>query len=128
MKMLLTIAPTLLLVVYGQLMTKWRVEILGKANSTSENPVFTGLIGKIYNFLSDPFIISAYVTALMASITWIFVLERYPISSAFPIYIGLTSISVFLGGVFLFGETYSFMKILSAALIIIGVIIGVQET
>lgn len=121
MKLLLAIVPTVLLMVYGQLVIKWRVQSLFDAG----NPASDGS-SRLFVYLSDPLIISAYLTSLAASVTWMFVVERYAISIAFPLYIGLTVVAVAVGGVALFGEPVTGARLLSIALIVAGVAIGAR--
>ncbi|WP_240231813.1 hypothetical protein [Devosia lacusdianchii] len=119
MKLLLAIAPTVLLVVYGQLMTKWRVGIMATALGDGR-----GIVSKLVVYLSDPLIVSAYASSFLASLAWVFVVERYEISLAFPVYIGLITAIVALGGAVLFQESLNPQKLLAIALIAVGVIIA----
>lgn len=119
MKLLLAMSPTILLVVYSQLITKWRVQLLGGAA-----PAEGGRWGRAVAYLSDPYVISAYVAALVGSIAWMFVVERYAISVAFPIYIGLTVMFVMVGGMLVFGEEVTAMRVLAIVFILVGVAIG----
>lgn len=119
MKLLLAISPPVLLMLYSQMMTKWRVQSLFEGGgSTSDG------MSRLATYLMDPLIISAYVAALAASIAWMFVVERYAISIAFPLYIGLTVVLVAAAGVALLGEPVTGSRVLSIALIVIGVAIG----
>ena len=122
MKLLLAIVPTVLLMVYAQLVIKWRVQTLFEAdNAPSEG------LSRLVTYLSDPLILSAYLTSLAASVTWMFVVERYAISIAFPLYIGVTVVAVAIGGVALFGEPVTGARLLSIALIVAGVAIGARS-
>lgn len=119
MRLILAILPTILLVVYGQLIIKWRVAALsGVAHSAS------GPLDRLAVYLMDPYILSAYAAALGGSMTWMFVVESYPVSLAFPLHIGLTVALVVLGGIWLFGEPITPARILAIALILTGVAIG----
>lgn len=122
MKLLLAMSPTILLVVYSQLITKWRVQLLGGAAPTDD-----GRMGRAFAYLSDPYVLSAYAAALAGSIAWMFVVERYAISVAFPIYIGLTVMFVVVGGMLIFGEEISPMRILAIVFILVGVAIGIRS-
>ena len=115
MKMLLAMAPTVALIVYGQLVTKWRV------GSISQGSPPGGPLDRLIAYLLDPFILSAYVTTLGASVAWLFVMERYAISLAFPVYIGLTVMLVVIGGAILFGEPMPPSRVLAILLIVAGV-------
>jgi multidrug transporter EmrE-like cation transporter len=119
MKMLFTMLPTVILVVYSQLVMKWRVTALGDATHKSAcTSVRLGI------YLLDPFVLSSYVAALIGSVLWLFVVERYPISIAFPVYVGLTVGSVACVGPWLFREEVTVPRLVAILLIIAGVIIG----
>jgi multidrug transporter EmrE-like cation transporter len=119
MRLILYLLPTLLLMVYCQLIVKWRLGALSEAASPA-----SGALGRLALYLVDPYILSAYVAALASSVTWMFVLENYPISLAFPLYIGLTVMAVVLGGIYLFGEPVTPPRILAVCLILAGIVIG----
>lgn len=116
MRLLIAIAPTVACIIYSQLMTKWRVVHL--AESLAGNKT---LIGRLGVYLTDPLILSAYAVAFAASILWVFVVERYALSNAFPVYIGMVIVFVSLGGVLLFDEVLNIQKAFAIVLIIAGV-------
>lgn len=112
--------PTLLLVVFSQLATKWRIEALQPGAAADA-------ASRLAVYLSDIWIWAAYGAAFLGGVFWMFVVERYPISLAFPIYIGLTVLCVALGGVFLFGETIRLQHALAILLIVMGVALAVRS-
>ena len=122
MKLLIALLPTIILVVYGQLVTKWRLEQLSDAVRGSSGP-----LDRLVVYLSDPYILSAYAVAFASSMTWMFVVERHALSLAYPLYIGLTVLAVTVGGVFLFGEQMTPSRVLAVILIVAGVIVGVRS-
>ena len=119
MRLLLTLLPTLLFVVYGQLVSKWRVQELAAGAAAH-----SGKMARLVTYITDPFILSAYVAAIAASVAWMFVIERYEVSLAYPLYIGLTVMLVVLGGAFFFGEKMSLLRTASILLIFAGVALG----
>ena len=119
MKMLLAISPTILFIVYGQLIIKWRVESL-----LATGDVAAGRLSRLSAYLTDPYIISAYLAALAGSVAWMFVVERYAVSLAFPLYIGLTIVMVAIGGAALFDEPMTATRAVSILLILAGVAVG----
>jgi multidrug transporter EmrE-like cation transporter len=52
------------------------------------------------------------------------VVERYPVSLAFPLHIGLSVMAVVIGGIYLFGEPITLSRILAVVLILAGIAIG----
>lgn len=123
MKLLLTMFPTVVLGVYGQLMTKWRLVQIAQDVQLSVSKW-----ERIILYLRDPYILSSYLAALAGSIAWIFVAERYAISIAFPIYVGLTVLLVVIGGAVFFNERMTMLRILAILLIALGVAIGTQTS
>lgn len=119
MKLLISIIPAVLLIVYSQLITKWRATAL----STIVNDTYN-LFDRIQIYIKDPYIITSYLAALLASVMWIFVVEKYDVSIAFPLYVGLSVLFVSLGGFVFFSETFSLIKTFSISLIILGVALG----
>ncbi|HZS65765.1 MAG TPA: SMR family transporter [Burkholderiales bacterium] len=119
MRLILAILPTMLLVVFGQLLMKWRLGVLSPAAHSASGP-----LDRLALYLTDPYVLGAYVAAFASSITWMFVLESHPVSLAFPLHIGLTVMAVVLGGIYLFGEPLSAWRIFAVCLIVAGIAIG----
>ena len=119
MKMLFAMSPTILLVVYGQLVTKWRIGLLSNAMQGSPD-----YLARLFIYLQDPYILSSYAAALAGSAAWMFVVERYTIAIAFRIYVGLTVFAVALGGCLLFDEHLTSSRLVAILLIVAGVAIG----
>jgi len=107
-----------LLVAYSQLVVKWRIQI-GLDSVTTTNTM-----DKFINYFSDPYILSAYAAALFSSFVWLVVIQRIPLSTGFPVYIGSTFLLVILGSWMLLGEAVSPIKFLAAFLILAGIILG----
>lgn len=121
MNVVLSLLPTVILTVYGQVVTKWRVTHIaeGLANAS--------LIDRLLVYVLDPFIISAYVFTFGASLAWMIVVERFPLSLVYPLYIGMTIIVVTALGVLLFHEPLSASKLVAIALIMTGIVIGIRS-
>lgn len=119
MKILFELLPTVLLVVYGQLIIKWRTVLM-----TGSEGFAADRLGRLSAYMLDPYIISAYLAALASSMTWIFVIERHPLTLAFPLYIGLIVLMVFIAGIFMFDEQMTISRLAAVVLIVAGVYIG----
>lgn len=122
MRILLFVLPIALLVAYSQLAMKWRM--LGAEATDIQN---VHLFARMFKYLSDPIIVSAYVAALLASFVWLYVITKLPLVVAFPVYIGVTFVLVVIGGWFFLSESISATRILSVLLILAGIIIGVRN-
>lgn len=110
------IAGTILFTVYGQLILKWRIAQYG---------VLPELIGDkivfLFKLLFDPYILSGFVSAFIASFFWMAAMTKFDLSVAYPIIIaGLVIITTMFAIVFL-NEVASIYKILGIVLIICGV-------
>jgi multidrug transporter EmrE-like cation transporter len=116
MKLLIAVLPTIVLTAYSQLIIKWRVVSLAASSASS-----TGFSERTLGYLLDPFIISAYVFSLLSSVAWFFVVEKYPVSIAFPFYVGVLFCVVTLGSGLWLKESISLQQVLGLALILVGV-------
>jgi multidrug transporter EmrE-like cation transporter len=116
----LLIFPIALLVSYSQLIVKWRTN--GEVDASS-----FGLLERLWRFLLDPVILSAYGAALLASFAWLYVVTRLPLTVAFPVYIGVTFVMVLLGGWLLLGESLSASKLVAVTLITAGIVVGLSS-
>jgi multidrug transporter EmrE-like cation transporter len=118
MKLLLAVLPTILLAAYSQLVSKWRVSALTAGGGEPESAP-----ARILHYLTDPYIISSYVFALLSSIAWLYVLEKYPVSIAFPTYVGVLFAVVTVGSAVLLKEHVSVQHVLGMVLILVGVVV-----
>jgi len=116
MKLLLAMLPTILLTAYSQLVIKWRVTTLAVTTIDSSGPA-----ARAMHYLVDPYIVSAFFVSLLSAVAWLYVAERYPVSIAFPSYVGVLFAIVTLGGAFLLKETISVQHVVGLALILAGV-------
>ena len=122
MKLLLAILPTILLTAYSQLIVKWRVTVMAAAAAGDS----AGAAARAARYLVDPYIISAFVFSLLSAVAWLYVAEKYPVSIAFPTYVGVLFAIVTVGSAFLLKETVSAQHLAGLALILIGVVVVSQ--
>ena len=123
MKLLAALLPTILFTAYSQLVIKWRVATLAASTDAPMNAT-----SRTVHYLTDPYVISAYVAALLGAIAWLYVAERHPVSIAFPTYIGVLFAVVTTGSAFLLREAVSAHHLVGTALILAGVIIVSRAT
>lgn len=122
MKLLLLIFPVALMVTCSQIAVKWRADYLNiEANATNT-------LDRLWIFLIDPIILASYFTALVGSFAWLYVVTKFPLTIAFPVYIGMTFVLVLLGGAFFLGEQINAQKIAAISLISLGIIVGVSTS
>lgn len=119
MKFILALLPTILLISYSQLITKWRVSEMAARQAEQAAP-----FARLAAYLTDPFIISAYVFSLLSSIAWLYVVEKYPVSTAFPVYIGILFAVVLAGSAVFLHEPLNLKHLAGVLLIVAGVVVA----
>jgi multidrug transporter EmrE-like cation transporter len=117
MKLILAMLPTILLTAYSQLVIKWRVAALFAGDESS------GGLRRAIRYLADPYVFSAFVVSLLSAVAWFYVAERYPVSLAFPAYVGALFAIVTVGGALLLDESLTLQHLLGVAIILVGVIV-----
>ena len=109
---------TILLTVYGQIVTKWQVQIAGALPLDNIEK-----IQYIIKLLLNPWVISSFVCAFLASLSWMAAMTKLPLSYAYP-FMSLSFVLVaFLSAIF-FKESMTMNKSLGLAFIVLGIIIG----
>jgi len=118
MKLLLAVLPTMVFTTYSQLMIRWRVVDLAAGSAHS-----LAVPARTFAYLTDPYIMSAYMMTLFSGISWFFVLEKHPVSIAFPVYIGLLFCVVTIGSALVLKESVSLQHLAGMALILLGIVL-----
>lgn len=80
----------------------------------------------ILNLICQPMFLAAGVLFATATLMWFRAVSRDPISTIYPIYVGLTFFLVTMGAFYFLGERISLYKLASAALILLGVFVGTR--
>ncbi len=109
----LTIAFT----VYGQLVLKWRMNMKGQLPAA-----FSDKIQFLIHAYLDPWVISGFVVAFMASLTWAMAMTKFQLSQAYP-FMSLSYVIVFAFSIFIFNEEVNIYKVIGCAMILLGIII-----
>lgn len=118
----LFIFATLFFTVYGQMILKWRL------NSMHFKIPDGDLIEIAFSFtklLFDPYILSGFAAAFVASMFWLAAMTKFEITEAYP-FMSLAPAIVFLLGVWLLGEAFTIGKVIGLVLIIVGLIVTVK--
>ena len=118
----LYVFATLFFTIYGQMILKWRILKLGFSLPDS------GLVDKImalFRLVFDPFILSGFLSAFIASLCWMAAMTKFQITEAYP-FMSLAPAIVFLLGIWLLGETFTIGKVVGLILIIVGLIVTVR--
>jgi multidrug transporter EmrE-like cation transporter len=114
------VSMTIFFTVYGQLVLKWQV------NEAGQLPVDLG--GKIFflfKLLLNPWIISGFVSAFVAALSWMAAMTKFELSYAYP-FVSITFVLVVLSGAIFFNEPLSWPKIAGMVLIVGGILVGSQ--
>lgn len=112
---------TLFFTVYGQIILKWRLTYL-------KVMLPEGTINKLIyliRLIFDPFILSGFVAAFIASLFWMAVMTKFEITSAYP-FMSLAPVLVFIIGVLILGEAFTIGKLIGLILIVLGTIATVR--
>ena len=115
------IAATIALTVYGQLVLKWRLDSIAP---TLEGNMMS-ILRSLFSVVSDPFVLSGLAAAFLASLTWIMALNKQDLSIAYP-FMSLNFVFVVAFSILLFGEAFTFQKVIGVSLIVIGTVIAVR--
>lgn len=116
----LWIALTIALTVYGQLILKWRLGVLG-AMPTDMRGAVIYLLGA----LLDLYVLSSFGAAFLGGLTWMAALTRFDISYAYP-FMALSFVLVLIFGWMLLGEPLTAAKVVGMAFIILGIWLGAR--
>jgi drug/metabolite transporter (DMT)-like permease len=80
----------------------------------------------VLNLVREPMFLVAAVLFTTATLMWFRAVSRNSISTVYPLYVGLTFFLVMLGALYFLGERISLYKLVSAALILLGVFVGTR--
>lgn len=112
------ISGCILFTVYGQLILKWRMNQQSSLPSTVSEKV----IYLIKLIILDPFVLSGFASAFIASLFWMAAMTKFSLSYAYP-FMSLAFVLVMFGSVFIFGESLNSYKIAGTSCIILGIFI-----
>lgn len=111
---------TVVLTVYGQIAIKWQVL---KAGALPE--ALPDKIVFLFQLLLNPWVISAFAAALLASVFWMAAMTKLQLSYAYP-FMSLAFVLVMVASAFFFNEPMTPLKIAGVSLVILGLIVGSQ--
>ena len=111
---------TIALTVYGQLVIKWQVT---DAGAFPEN--FGDKLWFLLQLMLNPWVLSAFAAALLASIAWMAAMTKLELSHAYPL-TSLTFVLVLALSPVFFHEALSALKIVGMVLVVLGIVVGSQ--
>jgi len=113
----LTIAFT----VYGQIVLKWQMIGVGDFPENSLDKILF-----LTRLLLNPWVISGFLAAFLASLAWMAAMTKLELSHAYP-FMSLNFVFVIILSSFLFQETVTPSKIVGLGLIILGIMVGSRD-
>lgn len=116
----LYILCTIVLTVFGQIVIKWQVSKAGALPEEAAEKIWF-----LLRILVTPWVISAFIAALLASLTWMAAMTKLQLSHAYP-FMSLAFILVMLFSSLLLNEPITTPKIVGVTLVMLGLIIGSQ--
>lgn len=100
--------------VYGQIILKWRVQSFGPLpEGAHEKAIY------LCKVIIDPFVLSGFAAAFIASLFWIAAMTRFELSFAYP-FMSLAFVLVLAISVLFFNESMNWYKLAGTSLIIMG--------
>lgn len=112
------IIATIVLTVYGQIVTKWQVRMMG-AMPTDMNERMMYFL----RLLINPWVISSLVAAFLAFLSWVGAMSKFDLSYAYP-FTSASFMLVLLFSVIVFHEPITMPKIGGLILIMAGIIVA----
>jgi uncharacterized membrane protein len=108
---------TVLLTAYGQLVLKWRINLMGPMPSSISDACLY-----LLRALRDFYVLSTFAAAFLASLTWMAALTKFELSFAYP-FMSLAFLLVLLLSILLLDETMTLSKLVGTALILAGIVL-----
>lgn len=113
----LYILMTLLFTVYGQLVLKWQ---MGQAGGMPEGG-FDKILYLLQQFL-NPWIMSGFFAAFLASLAWMAAMTRFDLNYAYP-FMSLAFIIVMLFSVFFLDEPLTLQSVSGTVMVVVGLVV-----
>lgn len=111
---------TILLTVYGQIVIKWQVLRAGALPEALPDKV-----AFLFQLLLNPWVISAFAAALLASVFWMAAMTKLQLSHAYP-FMSLAFVLIMVASGVFFNEPITPLKIVGISLVILGLVVGSQ--
>jgi drug/metabolite transporter (DMT)-like permease len=86
------------------------------------------LIRDIFTLCKEPLFIIGAVLYAAAALVWFRVISTEQLSNSYPMLVSLTFVFVTAGAVVFFHESFSWMKILGTAIILVGIVLVARSS
>ncbi len=114
------IAGTIFFTVYGQLVIKWQM-----AQTTGLPAPFMDKIFFLLSMFTNLWVVSAFLSAFLASLCWMAAMTRFDLSFAYP-FMSTSFILVLIFSGLFFHEPVNAPKLIGISLIMIGIMVSAQ--
>lgn len=111
------VLATLVFTVYGQLTLKWQIGVAGPMPSEGMEKLLF-----LLRQLLNPWIISGFVSAFLASLAWMAAMTRFDLNYAYP-FMSLAFIIVMAFSVLFLGEAVTMSRVIGTLLVMTGLVI-----
>ena len=111
------IFATIILTVYGQLVLKWPVEQAGELPGELAAKAFF-----LFKLFGNLCIVSAFVAAFMASLTWMAAMTKFELSYAYP-FMSLAFVIVMIFSITFLGEGLTWTKGCGTLMVVVGLLV-----
>ena len=116
----LYIAVAIIAMVYGQLITKWQMDLAGELPPEWSDKLFF-----LVKMFLNPWILTAALATLVTALAWMAAMTKFQLSYAYP-FMGLTFVMVLFLSSFFFQEPITWQKTVGVALIVVGIGVSSQ--
>lgn len=111
------IGAAILLTLYGQVVVKWQVNLIGShPTGLSQNFAF------LFRMVTNPWVLSGFAAAFGAAMAWMLAVSRLNLSYAYP-FMSITFPSILLISYLLFKEPIRPGNVVGVGFIVLGIII-----
>jgi drug/metabolite transporter (DMT)-like permease len=113
----LFILATVILLVYAQLILKFRANVISERMANSSDS-----FQYVINMLFDPFVVTALGACFLSLIAWLMAIRRTEISQAYP-FVSLTFVLLPIGASIFLKETFYPLQIVAGIIIVAGIVL-----
>lgn len=119
----MSIHPLLHLLCYSILLAVGQGMFKLAAKQSTVLPSDFGALGYAFQLFSTPIFLAACLLYALSTVLWVALLNRYPLSQAYPLVIAVSILLTTAIGLFIFHEHLSFDKLLGLFLVSAGVLL-----
>ena len=114
----LAVLLTILITAYGQIVIKWQVLQINDFSGSD----FSRKVLLLSGLLINPWVISALIAAVIASLSWMAAMTKLDLSQAYPL-TALNLVIVSIGGIIFFNEIITINRFIGIGFIILGLLL-----